>query len=324
MISLRSNQGWLVSPAFDLLFICNLPWILLLLPWGESGPIEFAQLYFITTPHRWLTLALVFLDPDRREGRSNLFIALAAISAALTGAVWFITGDFLCLLLIDYIWNGWHFASQHAGVLCVYSRKCGDNSRPLLERHGLRLLICYVIARTAGWSTGWLESISGGATYLACLDALALGLAAWIVLPAFIVQQSKLPKQVYLISVCSLYSALLVAMMIESRWLVGSLTIASALFHATEYIALVTHYAWRRETLGSGGIFQIMATRWITFLCFFALSLGLAGAWIHTSGTVPAWWMGANIWAAFLHYAYDGMIWKLRRPETAKALGATA
>jgi hypothetical protein len=34
--------------------------------------------------------------------------------------------------------------------------------------------------------------------------------------------------------------------------------------------------------------------------------------------------MGANIWAAFLHYAYDGMIWKLRRPETAKALGATA
>jgi hypothetical protein len=32
-------------------------------------------------------------------------------------------------------------------------------------------------------------------------------------------------------------------------------------------------------------------------------------------------WQGLNLWAAFVHYAFDGMIWKLRRPETAAALG---
>jgi hypothetical protein len=30
---------------------------------------------------------------------------------------------------------------------------------------------------------------------------------------------------------------------------------------------------------------------------------------------------GLNLGAAFLHYAYDGMIWKLRRPTTARSLG---
>ncbi len=35
-------------------------------------------------------------------------------------------------------------------------------------------------------------------------------------------------------------------------------------------------------------------------------------------------WLGLNLWAALVHYAFDGMIWKLRRPETARALGGTA
>ena len=28
-----------------------------------------------------------------------------------------VSGGFLCLLLIDYVWNSWHFAAQHAGIL---------------------------------------------------------------------------------------------------------------------------------------------------------------------------------------------------------------
>ena len=55
----------------------------------------------------------------------------------------------------DYVWNGWHFASQHSGVLRMYTRKVGGGWH-ILERHGLRLFIFYVIALTAGWSTGRL------------------------------------------------------------------------------------------------------------------------------------------------------------------------
>ena len=35
-------------------------------------------------------------------------------------------------------------------------------------------------------------------------------------------------------------------------------------------------------------------------------------------------WQGLNLWMSFVHYTYDGMIWKLRRPATAAALGVGA
>src|SRR5262249_20216339 len=147
-----------------------------------------------------------------------------------------VTGDFVCLLLVDYIWNGWHFASQHAGVLRLYSRRAGDNSRPWLERHGLRLFIGYVIARTAGWTTGWLEPYPAGVAVLASLDALFLALPVWLVGGELLARPLRPAKLAYLASVCLLYAGLLIALALHLRYLILSLTLAGALFHATEYI----------------------------------------------------------------------------------------
>src|SRR5437899_982418 len=106
--------GWIVSPAFDLLFLANLPWLLALLPGfvaAEGTPhIAFWQLYFLTTPHRWITLFLVALDPDRREGRSGRFVALALLGLVTVAGVKLAPGGFGCLLLVDYLSNCWHFA----------------------------------------------------------------------------------------------------------------------------------------------------------------------------------------------------------------------
>src|SRR6185369_11459093 len=122
-------RGWIVGPAFDLLFFANLGWLVLLVPGFVSTDgathVQFWQIYFLTAPHRWITLVLVATDPRRREGRTWLFVVLALLALALVWGVWLSTGAFVCLLLIDYLWNGWHFASQHAGVLRIYSRKAG-------------------------------------------------------------------------------------------------------------------------------------------------------------------------------------------------------
>ena len=60
------SGGWVVSPAFDLLFIANIGWPLLLLP-GMAGRsetvVDFWQIYFLTLPHRWITLILVAARP---------------------------------------------------------------------------------------------------------------------------------------------------------------------------------------------------------------------------------------------------------------------
>jgi hypothetical protein len=320
-----SAGDWLVSPAFDLLFLANLGWLLALVPGyvaaDGAAHVEFWQVYFLTTPHRWLTLLLVAADPDRRAGRRFIFPALAALALVAIAGVYLSTGAFTCLVLVDYVWNGWHFGAQHAGVLRVYSLKTGGG-RPWLEKHGLRLFIFYVILRSAGWWTGEWEADPTAAGWLRLADAVALIVPAALIGLALVGQPWQRPGKVtYLASVCGLYALLLVALAESLRSLVVALTVAAALFHAVEYLALVTHYAWRRRTVGSDGLFRTVARHWLVALAAFVLLFGTLAAVVQRQGV--AWWVGLNLWAAFLHYAYDGMIWKLRRPATAQALGAT-
>jgi hypothetical protein len=320
----QPSGDWLVSPAFDLLFLANLGWLLALIPGYVAAEgivhVEFWQVYFLTTPHRWLTLLLVAADPDRRAGRRLIFPALAALALVAVAAVYLSTGAFACLLLVDYVWNGWHFAAQHAGVLRVYSLKSGGG-RPWLEKHGLRLFIFYVTLRTAGWTTGWLEGDPATHAWLRLADRLALTVPAALVALELIGRPWLRPgRATYLASVCGLYSLLLVGLSSGLPSLVLSLAVAAALFHAVEYLALVTHYAWRRQTVGSDGLFRAVARHWLAALAAFLLLLGTFAAVVQRQGV--AWWVGLNLWAAFLHYAYDGLIWKLRQPATAQALGA--
>lgn len=75
----RAGRAWLVSPWFDLLFVSNVFWPLLavgLVAWGTElhDGVSFWQVYFVTTPHRWITLTLVFLDRDRFAERPVAFV----------------------------------------------------------------------------------------------------------------------------------------------------------------------------------------------------------------------------------------------------------
>ena len=318
----ETNSRWIVSPSFDLLFFANLLWLFAFVP-GFVAPegsahIEFWQLYFLTVPHRWLTLVLVATDPERREGRNRLFVGLAVAALAVVAGAWYFTGAFWCLLLVDYLWNGWHFASQHAGILRIYARKSGFG-RPWLERWGLRVFIFYVIARTAGWSTGWLEEVNYGTATLQFVDMIVLSLPVILLtLELVSFQKARLGKLIYLVSVCGLYASILIALGGSHRILIFALTAAGAAFHAIEYLALVTHYAWRRSAQAGEGPFLTMARHWLAFLAVFVVLLGS----IYWFFEGLQWWLGVNLWAAFLHYTYDGLIWKLRRPATALALGA--
>ena len=79
----------------------------------------------------------------------------------------------------------------------------------------------------------------------------------------------------------------------------------------------------RRQHVGSDGMMRTFAKQWMPVLTIFVLCLGTLRVWASspTSGCETLW-QGFNLWAAFTHYALDGVIWKSRRPETAMALGA--
>jgi hypothetical protein len=311
---------------FDLCFFANLGWLLLLIPGistQRDTAFDFWQLYFLTLPHRWITLFLVLTDTDRRAGRGPKLGLIALLLLLLVIGIAVGTGGFLCLAVVDFLWNAWHFASQHAGILRVYSRKVGSRW-DWLERWGLRLFVSYTLVRTVEWTTGWLQSNAFAVQLLAVLDLGLLGVPV-LLLCGLRFNRESAGKNCYLLSVCGLYSLLLLAIANEWAGWVLSLATASAIFHATEYLAIVTHYAWRRERVGSAGLFREFASRWLTFLSVYVVLLGLLGFTLDSVGGAYAeFWLGANLWAALTHYAFDGMIWKLRRPETAQALGATA
>jgi hypothetical protein len=74
--------------------------------------------------------------------------------------------------------------------------------------------------------------------------------------------------------------------------------------------------------VGSDGLFRRVAKQWLAVFAVYLVVLGLVGVWAgEGGGWVMRVWLAVNLWAAFLHYTYDGFIWKLRKPETAKALG---
>jgi len=311
----QRTAGWLVGPWFDALLIANVAWpLLLLLQVGEgfSGQdgLRFWQVYFLTTPHRWITLVLVFFDRERLGRGRAAFVAIAVAVVLLCLGMRLATGTLTCLLTIDYLWNAWHFASQHHGIYRIYARHSSSAllAGLALEKWSMRLFLLYVIIRVAGatWPYAALEQV------LRTADWLVVAIPAWLLIRDFSDPGRSRPRRLYLLSVVALYVSLLAAVHFNRPALVLSLATASAAFHASEYLALV---AWavrgRHATMpGQLGVLGYLAPRWGVALAIFVLILGAAG-WLLDQHLMRIWLL-VNVIVAFLHYAYDGLIWRRR------------
>jgi hypothetical protein len=210
----RPDHGvspWLVGPAFDLLFIANAVWPLLVLlqfaeGFGGRPAVQFWQIYYITTPHRWITLLIVFLDRDRLRQGAPLFLLTAAGVVAFCLTVRLTTGALTCLLAIDYFWNAWHFAAQHHGVYRIYGRLAGQCAPPTSEKWAMRLFLLYVILRVA--TATWSEEVWRHG--LARWDWAAAAVPIWLLVRDGFRFGATAPGRVaYLVSVSALYLSLL-------------------------------------------------------------------------------------------------------------------
>ncbi len=312
------GSGWLVGPAFDSLFLANLAWPLVLLVqlvWGFDAQdgLHFWQIYFVTTPHRWITLPLVFLDRDRFRERPAAFLGVAGAIIVICLGVRFTTGALTCLLTIDYLWNAWHFAAQHHGIYRIYGRMADpDRAAGLVwEKWLMRLFLLYVIVRVAGttWSHAALEQ------GLQTADWAVAAIPLWLVAADLMrYRPGAAGRVLYGASVCCLYLGMLWAAHTQRPGLVLMLATASALFHAIEYLALVGWAVQRRHggRTDERNLLARVVPQWGLALAMFLVILGLGG-WLLDQHLLQLW-LTVNVIVAFLHYAYDGMIWKYRRP----------
>lgn len=320
-----SNRGWILGPWLDLLLISNLIWPLLVFLQhydGLSGrmTIQFWQIYFITTPHRWSTLALVMLDRNPFRARPRFFIGFAAIVVSLCVGIYISTGALTCLLAIDYLWNAWHFAAQHHGVYRIYGRLSQTQSLlpGWVEKWLLRSFLLYCILRVAQVAIrpGVLSDV--------------LSVTDWIVpiLPGIILldvlrnfNRQSLGRLTYLVSVTGLFLGMLWAIHTGHPAILLALTTASAWFHASEYLAVV---GWRLQKQNSDdtihsrdATLKWIASRWAISLLIFIVILGSCG-WMLESHFLE-YWLLLNVIAAFLHYGYDGVLWKKQSPKISAA-----
>ena len=329
----KSNQaGFLFSPGIDLFFVINVAWPLILLVDRVGGvtthqSLLFWQIYFVTAPHRWITLALVAVDHHKGHDRRRQFLAFGCAILLCCLCVKLGTGTLLCLGAIDYIWNAWHFASQHHGIFQVYQRQCqtvqsdqssaGIQAKTRFERFLFRGFILYVIARVAGW--GWSEGPFGGFQWAGMVDGLValipLGLVARQLIRYVRRSKASLASLAYLVSVMSLFTALLLASHLENSQWVVQLALASAIFHSLEYMAIVTWSMNRTRETSQSSVLTHLATVWMSFLAIFIIVIGL-GNYLLSRGYFE-FWVFVNIIVAFWHYCFDGMIWKSKKRKAA-------
>lgn len=348
--SARPVKTWLVGPWFDLLCVANLAWPLVvlialdMLPQSKQ-PFSIFLMYFLSTAHRWITVVLVFFDHDHFGSRpwkfGGLAVGLVLLGLGLAGLSTLFpqtkdggaaenllegnaaTGSLYLLMMLDYIWNSWHFAAQHAGISRIYGRM----TRPeqtiqsmSFEKMSIRLLVLWAsfrlavyIATTYKINNPVSELLSQAAPYLIGVDVL-------MTVPIFVLIGRELAsfrrqctgRLVYIASVATLYIAQLVAFQCASAPVVGGLVLASGFFHATEYLAIVSWSVQRK----SQGVWSHLVPRWGLTLAAFVGALGLMNLVIVWASLYV--WMLMNLLVSLLHYAYDGIIWKVR-PAPAKA-----
>ena len=327
----KATKAWLVGPWFDLLFLANLAWpaVMLLALSGSAlvnEPLSFLQLYFLSSPHRWITLVLVFCDRDRfwkepaRFG--GLGLGLVALGLLLVGVgqyVPYATDSLTLLMMLDYVWNAWHFAAQHAGIARIYGRMTRPEQTPgaaEFEKMALRVPVLWVFFRLAVHLAArgpYAEGVEWVTPVLPWLDPLALLPAAWLLVGEWRnLTRATAGRVLYVTSVVGLYTAQLAALRLGADDWMRALFLAGAIFHAVEYLAVCSWAVQKKTT----GIWQYQVLRTGLAVLVFMAVIGIANAFIATQWAYA--WALVTLLVSLLHYSYDGMIWKAR-PQPAKA-----
>lgn len=324
----NSRRLWIHHPVSDLIFF-GYSWIfifvLLLTFQANTGTIIILVLLF-NYVHRHYTFPLVYGENEEFSKRKKMYSFLP-LGAILVTTVFVLSGNFNILLMISVLWTMFHSVAQKAGITRVYSRKAGYGD-PRVEKGLIYSWFYYLFFGIAQAEKETLLTYTSGRTILeyagdylpvfTLISYAILFIAIYFSL-LYLYQeycnrhQLSLPKNLYVLSTMLLY------MTFTHSLIFGYITFAFS--HALEYIAFVNIYVRSKykDRIDYRSPLAIASRNLKVYSSGFAvlvLALCALGRYLD-----PHAFSIYIVGSSFLHFIYDGWIWKVRKPSVGEPLG---
>jgi tetratricopeptide (TPR) repeat protein len=243
------------------------------------------------------------------------------------------------LVLAAFAWGSWHGAMQVHGFARIYDAKAGSVSR--LTAHLDQALMLSWFATALAWSDLRVHYLVDHALQSglpvpepATVTALRLGVfvataavtLAWIARAGQQWRAGTPPSPIKVALQVTTIAFYAYANLVVSDLLIA--VVLFEIFHDVQYLSIVWLFNRKRADSGAGAgaftrwLFRPRAALLVVYvgLCFAYGSLNYVGAGLPESAiaTVLAGVLAAS---GFLHFYFDGFIWKLREAQTRAGLG---
>jgi len=315
--------GWLIFPLF---YFSSISF------WDSSR--VFKALLLVTLAinfmHRNITMLFAYGDPDEFLYRRRRYIILPIFFALLTGSIlYFSPGNFKILATISVLWTIYHVVMQKVGLLRIYTKKKDATTGASLDKGLIWFSFTTLVFKIASLDSTYVLLRNYGHTARLLIDAftpirqslpiisnlLAFLLICYIVYYFLYSYQAKLwsrERMIFLISYLTLLAFFFVDFLAAYAFF--------SLSHSLEYLALSKHIGAKKgsqqKKLNSPiAVFSRNPRSWFIFYLLFTGALLLI--WKDLSNpTLYKFIVGSS----FLHFLYDGWLWKLRKPRVAAEL----
>lgn len=237
---------------------------------------------------------------------------------------------FTMMVILAVIWTIYHSIMQKVGLLRIYSRKAGAG-RSWIDKSMILSWFVFLLfhlgsmpeVRTQAADASMVGEFAGGllewaTAVLPVLVWVSLAAAAALTILYFFLElrgtgRFSWPRNLYVASILMLYATFYYDMVTGYA--------VFAFSHAIEYIAFVNVYS-RKKYLARPDDSSLLARavrRQVVSMIAYCLILVPAFLLMRWGApTVLSWYI---VGSGFLHFIYDGWIWKVRKPAVGSPLG---
>lgn len=321
------SKHWIKNPLTDSIYF-SLGWLVVffaLLLFKSNTGLIIVLVLLVNYVHRHLTMALVYGQREEFDKNRQVYIYIPIIAIVVTTlSVYFKV--FIYLLTLSVLWTMYHSVAQKYGFTRIYSRKAGYG-KSWIDKGILYSWFIYLFFAMLIYENSTLLKYKAGKVVLRALSGymeyityfsyvlLAVGIVFTLI---YIYEEIKnrkqlsIPKNIFVASTLAIYAIFFHSL------IVGYVVFGFS--HAIEYIAFVNIFvaAKYKKVDDEQKFFKKVSKKMWLYSGAFSVAiivLSLIGMKLDQNA-----FLIYIVGSSFLHFIYDGIIWKVRQPEVGKPL----